>query len=282
MKRMKITIIGLLALLSTGIITISWTDGRKNSQKVDEYSLELMDLKNDALDILDDVRYKYADGVISKVSPAIEEFQALYEEVAGASDGVVMSKVADGLNKLSNTFSGLANGMFNTILQDRENSLEDMQLVKVNAEKIQLEIQKEISDLEDEKKEAERELEKTDDETEIKKLNILISSIDSKINSRVNIDDKYVKFIVILENAIENISENNSSLDVLFYTLKINAGVWKDAADAAKVAEVFSEITSEFEDLESFDGLVDGLVDSWSVLDAINNDLHSFDTDTDG
>lgn len=275
MKTLRNSLIAL-AVLVFGGICLSFTESTTSAE---EYSSKLEEFRVEVLSIMDEVQHKHADKIVGKISPAIDKVQTLYDEIAGESKSVVLEKVAESLTTLSVTFSDLANGMFKTILADRARNLKDIEELKDEVVEVQKEIETSIDELKAEKAEAERQLNGAEG-TEAEKLEKLVHHYESRINSLNHTNDKFLKFIEMLDKAIVNVKENNDSLDLLFYTLGLNAAVWDDAADAARVAKVYADIEDELVAIDDFSDVIGELEYSWDMLDAINDDLSSFDTNS--
>lgn len=214
--------------------------------------------------------YKASDAY-KDIANALNIFRQLHTQVQKATHvDDVIEEVADGLDRIATTYQKVA-GFSTEMTQYRKGEFSYLQDVNGNTLKTQLELKEQIAKLESENKILQRKRNSVTDEIESKKFEISIQGNEYIINSLEAQCIIWEKFYLAQKKLLESLELNGRKVDLLLHLLQVNANVYHEAANVARLRRSAKGALDNLRSLADIQGIVSDLQDSWLQI----NDLVS-------
>lgn len=217
-------------------------------------------------------KYKASDAY-KEIDKALNHFQRIYTLVQKAKrvDDVI-DKVADGLEEIATAYERVAN-FSSDISSNRGEEFANLLLFDKESLKTEHELKNEIVQIEANNRLIQKQLSGTSDEFEIKKIRVSLKGNQSIISSLEAQRIIWEKFHQTQRKMLDSLILNGREIDLLVHVLNVNAGVYREAANVARLRRSAKGALDSLSSLADIQGIVVDLENSWSEVNGIVSEI---------
>lgn len=221
-------------------------------------------------------RYKAADAY-KEITDALSDLKKLHTLVMKADHvDSVIDKVSDGLDRIASAYEEVA-GLSSTMSQYRKGEFTYLQSVNGETLKTQNQLKQEISKLESENRLLKQKIEGITDDIEKKKIEISLRGNGSIISSLEAQRIIWDKFYLAQKKLLESLELNGRQIDLLLHVLDVNAKVYSEAANVARLRRSAKSALENLGSLADIQSVIGDLQDSWLQVDDIVSEISKAD-----
>jgi hypothetical protein len=220
--------------------------------------------------------YKASDAY-KEIVNSLQYFQKLYKKVQTA-DHVddVIKEVADGLDKIAANFEKVAS-LSTDILRYRKENFYYLRSINGETLKTEKQLKEQITKLESDNKYFKQLHNNSTDEIDSKRIEIKLKGNDSIIKSLQAQSNIWGKFYQKQAMLLEKLDLNGRKVDLLLDVLNVNAKVYHEAANVARLRQSAIVALDNLGYLTNMEDIIVDLQDSWSQVDEIVSEIGSAD-----
>lgn len=224
-----------------------------------------------ALDVLN---YKASDAY-KMLAQASKDFQKIYFLVQKTDEvDKVINKVANGLDEIASAYEEVANFSSEIILHRNE---EFSQLLNYAQETLQTEneLKGKITEIESNNRLIQKKLVSINDldEIELKKIEVSLKGNESVINSLQAQCIIWNKFYQTQKKMLSSIDLSSKKVDLLLHILDVNADVYREAANVARLRHSAKSALDSLNTLIDIQDIVVDLKNSWVEVNDIVTEI---------
>ena len=208
-----------------------------------------------------------------EIVKALNDFHKLREIVKRSSHiDDVIEEVADGLDGIAFTYEKVAglDKELKTYRKKEFNHLEDMSGETL---KNRQELELEISGLQDQNKLLKEKMLSAIDDIEEKNIEFSLKSNESVIASLRSQTIIWNKFYVKQDQLFSKFNLNGRKIDLLLHFLEVNARVYREAANVARLRKTAKGALDNLSSLSDIEDIIGDLQNSWTEVDNLVSDI---------
>lgn len=224
--------------------------GVSNYGAADAYNL-IRDAQDRFVNLYSKVKKsKYGDDIIDEITSSLDEIAETYEKVANLNEEIFKVR-----NKSDLLLSNTKNGLTRTV-----NELDD-----------------EINRISNESSNLKSQLGIITDSIEIQKIQIRINGNQSVLGSLLAQKTIWSKFLSSHDKLLDKLQLNDKKIELLLYALKVNAQVYREAANVARLRRSAKAALTNLESLSNVQNVLGDLQSSWGSVDDLVSEISSSD-----
>ena len=217
-------------------------------------------------------KYKASDAY-QEIDKALNHFQRIYSLVQKTKrvDDVI-DKVADGLEEIANAYERVAN-FGSDISSSRSEELANLSVFDRETLKTERELKDEILQIEANNRSIQKQLNGVVDEFELKKTRVSLKGNYSILNSLEAQRIIWQRFHLTQKKMLRSLILNGREIDLLLHILNVNASVYREAANVARLRRSAKGALDSLSSLADIQGIVVDLENSWLEVNDIVSEI---------
>lgn len=264
-----------LSIKGSSIKVFFYSDGRTPDEGVEVRvsartpASVFAEIKGNLLEVTTIILEEGTRDAFVSLQNSVERLKNLNAEIVQAQDtGLVLSRVTQELNAISEIYKAIAEGKA-TILKAHQRAFENLQTIKNRTQNMVEKLTKEQQEYQRLLDETNRTLNASNSNLEKQKLQFALSGYQTIANSLQIQQEIWVDFQKMQNTLEERLRAHSQKIEVLLYILEINSKIYKQAANVAslqrssignlneminltELRQVISEIAENERDIQSW------------------------------
>ncbi|MBD2579469.1 hypothetical protein [Oscillatoria sp. FACHB-1406] len=231
------------------------------------------EIKEQVIHSAQDISQHKAADAYREIVNALNDFHKLRDIVKNSSriDDVI-GDVADGLDKIASTYEKIAS-WDEELIEYRQGYFRDLQGLSGETLRTKQELELKISGFQNSNKLIQEKLLSAVDDIEEKNLEVSLKGNESIINSLRAQTIIWDKFHSAQEQLFAKLSLNSRKVDLLLHVLEVNAGVYREAANVARLRKTAKGAMDNLRSLSDIQSIIGDLQNSWTEVDDLVSDI---------
>lgn len=217
-------------------------------------------------------KYKASDAY-KEINKALDDFQKINSLVQKTKHtDRIIDKVANGLEEVANTYENIAN-FTSDISSNRKEEFANLRIFKRESLKTEQELKNEIAKVKSNNHLIQKSLDVTSDEIEQRKMEVSLKGNQSIINSLEAQRIIWARFYRTQEKMLKSLNLNAKKIDLLLHVLNVNASVYREAANVARLRRSAKGALESLRSLTDIQDIVGDLENSWLEVNDIVSEI---------